>query len=151
MRDEMPGSRQDKSRFPSGMTNKRWGVALAVKLAAAGVGAAMLLGTAGAQLTGANKPAGASEVPTLHETVRLVVEDVTGTDKAGAPVCRVTKKDFTVTEDGVAQTISFCEYQSLPVVPDKPIPELTTHAAEENRSEEHTSELQSLRHLVCRL
>src|SRR5262245_64993346 len=27
----------------------------------------------------------------------------------------------------------------------------STHRAEKNRSEEHTSELQSLRHLVCRL
>ena len=144
MRDEMPGSRT-RAKANAGVSPLR----IAMKprcsgrddggrvvwgswLAAAGVGAAMLLGTAGAQLTGANKPAGASEVPTLHETVRLVVEDVSVRDKAGKPVTGLTKKDFVVTEDGVAQTISFCEYQSLPVVPDKPIPELTTHAAEEN-------------------
>ncbi len=102
---------------------------------AAGVCAAVLLvgmGTAGAQLTGANKPADQTGVTTLHETVRLVVEDVSVKDKAGKPVTGLTAKDFTVTEDGVAQSISFCEYQSLPVVPDKPVAELTTHEAEDN-------------------
>src|ERR1017187_4920197 len=95
MRDEMPGSRT-RAKANAGVSPLR----IAMKprcsgrddggrvvwgswLAAAGVGAAMLLGTAGAQLTGANKPAGSSEVPTLHETGRLVVEDVTGTEQAG--------------------------------------------------------------------
>ena len=98
------------------------------------VGMALLAGTAGAQLTGANKTPGSSgtDVVTLHETVRLVVETVTVKDKQGKSVPGLTKKDFTVTEDGVPQAISFCEYQSLPEVPDKPLPELTTHQAEED-------------------
>jgi len=94
----------------------------------------LLAGTAAAQLTGANKTPGSSgtDVVTLHETVRLVVETVTAKDKAGKTITGLTAKDFTVTEDGVPQKISFCEYQSLPEVPDKPAPELTTHQAEEN-------------------
>ena len=109
------------------------GRGLARRFAAGCVGAAMLAATAGAQMTGANKtPGSGSDVMTLHETVRLVVETVTVKDKQGKSVPGLTKKDFTVTEDGVPQTISFCELQSLPEVPDTPIADLTTHQAEEN-------------------
>ena len=117
MRDETRGSR-------FGVRGSR--------LAAVCVGAGLLAGTAGAQLTGANKAPGGSDVPTLHETVRLVIETVTVKDKQGKFVPGLTAKDFTVTEDGVAQKISFCEPQNLPEVPDKPIEELTTHDAEAN-------------------
>jgi VWFA-related protein len=47
-------------------------------------------------------------------SARLVIETVTVKDKKGAPIAGLTDKDFTVTEDGVAQKISFCDYQSLP-------------------------------------
>jgi len=125
----MPSSRRDKSRFPSGMTNKRWGVAMAAVCVVGG----LLAGTAGAQLTGANKtPGSGTDVVTLHETVRLVVESVTVKDKAGKTITGLTAKDFTLTEDGVPQAIKICEFQSLPEVPDKPAVELTTHQAEEN-------------------
>jgi VWFA-related protein len=117
MRDEMPGS-----KFK----------ALAGRVAAVGVGIALLAGTAGAQLTGANKAPGSGDVVTLHETVRLVIKTVTVKDKAGKTITGLTAKDFAVTEDGVPQTIKICEFQSLPEVPDKPLPELTTHQAEEN-------------------
>ncbi len=113
----------------------RWRGSRRARVAGVGcVGMALLAGTAGAQLTGANKTPGSSgtDVVTLHETVRLVVETVTVKDKQGKSVPGLTKKDFTVTEDGVPQAISFCEYQSLPEVPDKPLPELTTHQAEED-------------------
>jgi VWFA-related protein len=95
----------------------------------------LLAGTATAQVTGANKTPGSSgtDVVTLHETVHLVIENVTVKDKAGKTIPGLTAKDFTVTEDGVAQEVKICDFQSLPEVPDKPpLPELTTHEAEDN-------------------
>ena len=77
---------------------------------AAGAGAL----SSGAQLTGQNKPAGASDTPTISVTTRLVVEAVVVKDKKGKPIDGLTTKDFTITEDGVPQKISFCEYQTLP-------------------------------------
>ena len=77
---------------------------------AAGAGAL----SSGAQLTGQNKPAGASDTPTISVTTRLVVEAVVVKDKKGKPIDGLTTKDFTITEDGVPQKISFCEHQTLP-------------------------------------
>ncbi|MBZ5727502.1 MAG: VWA domain-containing protein [Acidobacteriia bacterium] len=44
---------------------------------------------------------------------QLVVETVSVTGKDGKPIEGLTAKDFVVTEDGVPQTVSFCEYQKL--------------------------------------
>ena len=77
---------------------------------AAGAGAL----SSGAQLTGQNKPLGASDTPTISVTTRLVVEAVVVKDKKGKPIDGLTTKDFTITEDGVPQKISFCEHQTLP-------------------------------------
>ncbi|MEO8373107.1 MAG: VWA domain-containing protein [Candidatus Solibacter sp.] len=46
-------------------------------------------------------------------STQLVIETVSVKDKNGNPVEGLTAKDFTITEDGVPQTISFCEFQKL--------------------------------------
>jgi VWFA-related protein len=51
--------------------------------------------------------------PTFKSSTRLVVQTVTVKDKDGKPIEGLTAKDFTVTEDGELQTISFVEYQRL--------------------------------------
>ncbi len=48
---------------------------------------------------------------------QLVVEAVSVKDKNGNPVEGLTAKDFVVTENGVPQTIAFCEYQKLDNTP----------------------------------
>jgi VWFA-related protein len=50
---------------------------------------------------------------TFSATSQLVVEDITVTDKNGKPIEGLTAKDFTITEDNVAQEIKFCEYQKM--------------------------------------
>src|SRR5258708_35100614 len=69
-----------------------------------------------AQLTGTNKPGGgAADTPTIvGKGARLIVETIVVKDKKGNPIDNLTAKDFTITEDGVVQKISFCEYQKLP-------------------------------------
>ncbi len=49
----------------------------------------------------------------FQANTQLVIETVSVKDKNGKPIEGLTAKDFTVTEDGVAQTIAFCEYQRL--------------------------------------
>ena len=44
---------------------------------------------------------------------QLVVEAVNVNDKNGKPIEGLTAKDFTITEDGVQQSVAFCEYQKL--------------------------------------
>jgi len=71
-------------------------------------------------------PAPASGPVKFSVTQQLVIETVTVTDKNGKPIEGLTAKDFTVTEDNVPQTISFCEYQKLveapPAAPVTPAP-----------------------------
>ena len=63
--------------------------------------------------SGRTSRAAAGESFTLTVKVQLVVEAVEVKDKNGKPIEGLTAKDFTLTEDGVAQTIRFCEHQDL--------------------------------------
>jgi VWFA-related protein len=60
---------------------------------------------------------------------QLVVEIVTVNDKDGKPIEGLTARDFTVTENGVAQTIKFCEFQRLEEVANPPLAPLAPRPA----------------------
>src|SRR5476651_844764 len=62
---------------------------------------------------------GAAEVTS---TSQLVVETVSVKDKSGKGIEGLTAKDFTITEDGIPQKISFLEYQTLPEATEPPLP-----------------------------
>jgi len=65
-----------------------------------------------AALTGsAQQPA--QQPFTLKVSTQLVIETVVVKDKDGKPIEDLTAKDFSVTEDGVPQTISIFEFQKL--------------------------------------
>lgn len=70
-----------------------------------------------AQQIGQNAPLGPKETATFEATARLVVETVVVKDKSGNPVQGLTARDFTLTEDGVAQPIRFFEFQKLREAP----------------------------------
>ncbi|HWG57914.1 MAG TPA: VWA domain-containing protein [Candidatus Acidoferrales bacterium] len=72
---------------------------------------------ASAQQVGQNASLTRQEPPKITVHTRLVVEAVSVKDKKGHPVEGLTAKDFTITEDGVPQRISFCELQKLDEVP----------------------------------
>jgi VWFA-related protein len=74
---------------------------------------ALAASLAGAQQIGQNKPADGSQGFTLSLKVQLVVEAVVVKDKEGKTIPGLTAKDFTVTEDGVPQTVRICERQNL--------------------------------------
>src|SRR5438067_1445736 len=46
-------------------------------------------------------------------STQLVVETVSVRDKDGKPMEGLTAKDFKITENGIEQTISICEFQKL--------------------------------------
>jgi len=76
-----------------------------------------------AQQVGENKQSG--DTPTFSITRQLKIETVLVKDKSGNPVEGLTAKDFTVTEDGVAQEIKFFEYQKLEeIINAEPLPPL---------------------------
>ena len=74
---------------------------------------ALAASLAGAQQIGQNKPADGPQGYTLSANVQLVVEAVVVKDKNGKTIPELTAKDFTLTEDGVPQTIRICERQNL--------------------------------------
>ena len=91
------------------------GAAMATVLAIA----LLLLGAHGtpAQQVGQNAPIEGSSTMVIKASTQLVVETVVVKDKAGKFIEGLTAKDFTVTENSVPQTVSFCEHQQLPVGP----------------------------------
>src|SRR5581483_1585697 len=74
-----------------------------------------------AQQVGQNTSSNANGAATFSTGAQLVVETVGVTGKNGNPVEGLTAKDFTVTENGVPQTIRFFEYQTLPNAQQPPI------------------------------
>src|SRR5271154_1332548 len=66
-----------------------------------------------AQQVGQNTSSTPSGTYTLTAKSQLVVETVVVKDKQGKFIPGLTAKDFALTEDGVAQTIRFCEHQAL--------------------------------------
>jgi VWFA-related protein len=66
-----------------------------------------------AQQVGQNTPQQGNGQNTIQANTRMVIEAVSVTDKKSNPVAGLTARDFLVTEDGVPQTVSFCEYQQL--------------------------------------
>ncbi|MEO8126771.1 MAG: VWA domain-containing protein [Bryobacteraceae bacterium] len=67
------------------------------------------------------------DTPTFRSETRLVVQQVTVKDKSGKPVDGLTAKDFTITENGIPQSIAFLELQKLEEV--QPVPAMTSHVA----------------------
>jgi VWFA-related protein len=57
--------------------------------------------------------AGGETLPKFTSNTQLVVEIVSVKDKDGKVIEGLTAKDFVITENGVPQTISFCEFQRL--------------------------------------
>jgi hypothetical protein len=67
-----------------------------------------------AQQPAQQPPAAAGDtLPKFTSNTQLVVEIVSVKDKDGKVIEGLTAKDFVITENGVPQTISFCEFQRL--------------------------------------
>jgi VWFA-related protein len=69
--------------------------------------------SAAAQQVGQNVQPGSAGTVTFTADSQLVIRAVEVTDKKGNPIEGLTAKDFTVTEDGVPQTIRVFEHQKL--------------------------------------
>jgi VWFA-related protein len=70
-----------------------------------------------AQQTGENAPIEGKGTTKIAVSTQLVVETVVVKDKRGKLIEGLTAKDFTVTENGVLQSIRFCEHQELAQTP----------------------------------
>ncbi len=77
---------------------------------------------ANAQQIGQNAPPKEIGTSQISVNTQLVVETVAVKDKKGTPIEGLTRKDFTVTEDGVPQAIAFFDHQKLPENPNDNAP-----------------------------
>ncbi len=79
--------------------------------------------TTTAQQVGQNAaPPGPNDTQKIVSTTQMVIELVSAKDKKGNPIKGLTAKDFTLTEDGVVQKISYVDQEDLPTTPtDAPI------------------------------
>ena len=77
----------------------------------------LLILPAGAQQAPAPQSVAPDGAVTFKTSTQLVIETVGVKDKSGKPVEGLTAKDFIITEDGMAQSIAFIEYQKLPEAP----------------------------------
>lgn len=89
--------------------------------------ALLLVAVAGSrpQQVGQNQNPGEAQNFTIKVQSNLVIEAVEVKDKQGNFVHGLTAKDFVLTEDGVPQTIKFCEHQNLSETA-KPLPAMTS-------------------------
>jgi VWFA-related protein len=84
-----------------------------------------------AQTVGQNT-ATPSSGATFQANTQLVIETVSVKDKSGNPIEGLKAEDFTVTEDGMPQSIKFFEYQKLPTAPlpsREPAPDINVNVA----------------------
>jgi VWFA-related protein len=79
-----------------------------------------------AQQVGQNAPLDSNQTPTISVSTQLVVETVVVKDKQGKSIDGLTAKDFTITENGIPQSIRLCEHQDLPETPATSPSRLTT-------------------------
>ena len=87
--------------------------------------AALLLSeTLLAQTIGGNTQPNQAGPTTFQASTQLVIETVVVKDKNGKPIEGLTAKDFNITEEGVAQTIRFFEFQKLDEATETPLPAL---------------------------
>jgi VWFA-related protein len=89
--------------------------------------ALILVAVAGSrpQQVGQNQTPGEPQNFTLKVQSNLVIEAVEVKDKQGKFIHGLTAKDFVLTEDGVPQTIKYCEHQDLAETA-KPLPPMNS-------------------------
>jgi VWFA-related protein len=106
---------------PPSVLSPRFRLVLTVLAAAIAVVGVRL----GAQQTaGQSGQSPAQSGATFRSVTRLIVQTVSVKDKDGHVIEGLTPADFTVTEDGVPQTVSFAEFQRLAAPPETPAPDV---------------------------
>lgn len=97
------------------------------------VGLLGLLGTITmlvAQQVGRNAQSTTHDEATFKATTQLVVEAIEVRDKQGSPIEGLSQSDFTLTENGVPQTIRSFEFHKLPPLAADRLPPSTAHKAQ---------------------